>query len=43
MSASDTFTIRAAPGTDIWRKPPTTNIYNGISISSRLIHTSVRH
>lgn len=30
MSAktSDIFTIRAAPGTDIWRKPPTTNIYN---------------
>lgn len=27
---SDIFTIRAAPGTDIWRKPPTTNIYNGI-------------
>ncbi|KAK3955754.1 hypothetical protein QBC32DRAFT_204498, partial [Pseudoneurospora amorphoporcata] len=30
MSATttDIFTIRAAPGTDIWRKPPTTNIYN---------------
>lgn len=28
---TDIFTIRAAPGTDIWRKPPTTNIYNGIA------------
>ncbi|KAK3400322.1 hypothetical protein B0T20DRAFT_350176 [Sordaria brevicollis] len=27
-TTSDIFTIRAAPGTDIWRKPPTTNIYN---------------
>lgn len=27
-TTTDIFTIRAAPGTDIWRKPPTTNIYN---------------
>lgn len=25
--ASDKFTITAAPGTDIWRKPPSTNRY----------------
>jgi hypothetical protein len=23
------FTITAAPGTDIWRKPPTTDVFNG--------------
>ncbi|KAL1840263.1 hypothetical protein VTJ49DRAFT_641 [Mycothermus thermophilus] len=26
--ASNTFTITAAPGTDIWRKPPTTDVFN---------------
>ncbi|KAF9636334.1 hypothetical protein BFW01_g7229 [Lasiodiplodia theobromae] len=26
--ASDKFTITAAPGTDIWRKPPSTNSFN---------------
>ncbi|KAL2267182.1 hypothetical protein VTJ83DRAFT_4459 [Remersonia thermophila] len=25
---SNTFSITAAPGTDIWRKPPTTNVFN---------------
>ncbi|KAI8626810.1 hypothetical protein F5Y19DRAFT_190395 [Xylariaceae sp. FL1651] len=25
---SSTFTLQAEPGTDIWRKPPTTNIWN---------------
>ena len=29
MPPSNTFTITAAPGTDIWRKPPTTDIFNG--------------
>ncbi|KAI0476877.1 hypothetical protein F4859DRAFT_66057 [Xylaria cf. heliscus] len=27
MSAS-TFTLQANPGTDIWRKPPSTNVWN---------------
>ncbi|KAL2022835.1 hypothetical protein VTK56DRAFT_4366 [Thermocarpiscus australiensis] len=25
---TDTFTITASPGTDIWRKPPTTDVFN---------------
>ncbi|KAK4125758.1 hypothetical protein N657DRAFT_678812 [Parathielavia appendiculata] len=28
MAPTDTFTITAAPGTDIWRKPPTTDVFN---------------
>ncbi|SPQ20292.1 5f87df88-b457-4b34-be62-75b25470660a [Thermothielavioides terrestris] len=28
MAPSDTFTITAAPGTDIWRKPPATDVFN---------------
>lgn len=24
------FTIKASPGTDIWRKPPSTDVFNGI-------------
>lgn len=33
MSADDTknFTIEARPGTDIWKKPPSTNIFDGQS------------
>lgn len=27
--STPTFTITAAPATDIWRKPPTTDVYNG--------------
>ncbi|KAI0181110.1 hypothetical protein GGR52DRAFT_522954 [Hypoxylon sp. FL1284] len=27
-AATTSFTLEAAPGTDIWRKPPTTNIWN---------------
>lgn len=27
--STPTFTIIAAPSTDIWRKPPTTDVYNG--------------
>lgn len=27
--STPTFTITAAPSTDIWRKPPTTDVYNG--------------
>ncbi|KAH8911590.1 hypothetical protein BR93DRAFT_990593 [Coniochaeta sp. PMI_546] len=26
--SSETFSIAAAPGTDVWRKPPSTDIYN---------------
>jgi hypothetical protein len=29
MTPKDTFTITAGPGTDIWRKPPTTDVFNG--------------
>jgi hypothetical protein len=29
MAPKDTFTITANPGTDIWRKPPTTDVFNG--------------
>lgn len=29
MTPPNTFTITAAPGTDIWRKPPTTDVFNG--------------
>jgi hypothetical protein len=29
MAPTDTFTITAGPGTDIWRKPPTTDVFNG--------------
>ncbi|KAK4044153.1 hypothetical protein C8A01DRAFT_12443 [Parachaetomium inaequale] len=28
MAPTDTFTITANPGTDIWRKPPTTDVFN---------------
>ncbi|KAK4236077.1 hypothetical protein C8A03DRAFT_36060 [Achaetomium macrosporum] len=28
MAPTDTFTITAGPGTDIWRKPPTTDVFN---------------
>ncbi|KAK3378887.1 hypothetical protein B0T24DRAFT_674724 [Lasiosphaeria ovina] len=28
MSSSTTFSISAAPGTDIWRKPPHTDVFN---------------
>ncbi|KAJ4289384.1 hypothetical protein N0V88_006864 [Collariella sp. IMI 366227] len=28
MAPKDTFTITANPGTDIWRKPPTTDVFN---------------
>ncbi|ORY70143.1 uncharacterized protein BCR38DRAFT_455005 [Pseudomassariella vexata] len=27
-STQDTFTLEAGPGTDIWKKPPTTNVWN---------------
>lgn len=27
---SPTFTITASPGTDVWRKPPSTDIFNGM-------------
>jgi len=26
---SNSFSISAAPGTDVWRKPPSTDVYNG--------------
>ncbi|KAK4097254.1 hypothetical protein N658DRAFT_296115 [Parathielavia hyrcaniae] len=29
MALTDTFKVTAAPGTDIWRKPPTTDVFNG--------------
>ncbi len=29
MAAAETFTIRAAAGTDVWRKPPSTDVFNG--------------
>ncbi|CCC07048.1 unnamed protein product [Sordaria macrospora k-hell] len=32
---TDIFTIHAVPGTDIWRKPPTTNIYNAPTAAPR--------
>ncbi|KAK4150787.1 hypothetical protein C8A00DRAFT_36614 [Chaetomidium leptoderma] len=28
MAPTNTFTITAGPGTDIWRKPPTTDVFN---------------
>ncbi|KAL2264107.1 hypothetical protein VTK26DRAFT_1976 [Humicola hyalothermophila] len=28
MTLASTFSITAAPGTDIWRKPPTTDVFN---------------
>ncbi|KAL2133070.1 hypothetical protein VTI74DRAFT_2974 [Chaetomium olivicolor] len=28
MAPNDTFTITANPGTDIWRKPPSTDVFN---------------
>ncbi|KAK5636618.1 hypothetical protein RRF57_012330 [Xylaria bambusicola] len=31
MSNPTSFTLEANPGTDIWRKPPTTNVWNGKS------------
>jgi hypothetical protein len=31
MASSTTFSIKAAPGTDIWRKPPSTDVFNGPS------------
>lgn len=33
MAPTNTFTITAVPGTDIWRKPPATDVFNGNYIS----------
>lgn len=43
MATAKTFTITAAPGTDIWRKPPTTDVFNGIFSSTLVKFLSTHH
>lgn len=41
--SNTSFTLSAGPGTDVWKKPPTTNIYNGLYIlmPSQEVHLTI--
>lgn len=41
--SNNSFTLSAGPGTDVWKKPPTTNIYNGLYIlmPSQEVHLTI--
>lgn len=40
---NNSFTISAPSGTDIWRKPPTTDVYTGMFLLILLLPSSPRH